>query len=136
MWFVEQLVPGEPVHNISFERRYAGHLDPATLRAAVADVIARHESLRTRFVARDNSLWQVVEPPPDEPPVEFTDLSAAADPLAAFGELCARAGTEVFDLGRAPLLRIGHVRLGPDVDGLLLVVHHAVADATSTEILV
>ncbi|HEV7652800.1 MAG TPA: condensation domain-containing protein [Actinophytocola sp.] len=136
MWFVEQMVPGEPVHNISFERRYAGHLDPATLRAAVADVVARHESLRTRFVARDTTLWQVVTAPPDEPPVEFTDLSGAGDPRAAFRELCARAGTAVFDLGRAPLLRLLHVRLGPDVDGLVLVLHHAIADAISTEILV
>jgi hypothetical protein len=136
MWFVEQLVPGEPVHNIGFERRYAGHLDPAVLRAAVADVVARHESLRTRFVTRDNTLWQVVEEPPAEPPVEFTDLSDADDPHAAFGELCARAATAVFDLGRAPLLRIGHVRLDPDTDGLVFVVHHAIADAISTEILV
>ncbi len=64
MWFVEQLVPGEPVHNLSFERRYAGHLDEAIMRAAVADVVARHESLRTRFVTRDNTLWQVIEEPP------------------------------------------------------------------------
>jgi non-ribosomal peptide synthetase component F/aryl carrier-like protein len=136
MWFVEQLVPGEPVHNLSFERRYAGHLDRAVLRAAVADVVARHESLRTRFAERDNTLWQVVEEPPRVPPVEFTDLSGADDPRGAFGELCARAGTEVFDLGRAPLLRIGHVRLGPDTDGLVVVLHHAIADAISTEILV
>jgi non-ribosomal peptide synthetase component F len=136
MWFVEQLVPGEPVHNLSFERRYAGHLDPEIMRAAVADVVVRHESLHTRFVARDSTLWQVIEEPPRVPPVEFTDLSAAADPRAAFGELCERAGTEVFDLGRAPLLRIEHVRLDADTDGLVIVVHHAVADAISTEILV
>jgi non-ribosomal peptide synthetase component F len=136
MWFVEQMVPGEPVHNISFERRYAGLLDPATLAAAVADVIVRHESLRTRFVARDNTLWQVVEEPPEKPPVEFTDLSGADDPRAAFAELCARVGTEVFDLGRAPLVRIAHVRLGPDVDGIVVVLHHAVADAISAELLV
>jgi non-ribosomal peptide synthetase component F len=136
MWFVEQMVPGEPVHNIGFERRYAGHLDEDVLRAAVADVVARHESLRTRFVARDNTLWQVVEEPPERPPVEFADLSADGDPRAAFDELCARAGTEVFDLGRAPLLRVGHVRLGPDTDGLVFVLHHAIADAISTEILV
>jgi non-ribosomal peptide synthetase component F/aryl carrier-like protein len=124
------------VHNIGFERRHAGHLDPVVLRAAVADVVARHESLRTRFVVRDNTLWQVVEAPPVQPPVEFTDLSGSDDPAAAFGELCARAGTAVFDLGHAPLLRIAHVRLGPSVDGLVFVVHHAIADAISTEILV
>jgi len=45
-----------------------------------------------------------------------------------------RVGTEVFDLGVAPLLRVVHVRLGGRVDGLIVVLHHAVADAISTDI--
>ncbi|MPZ81613.1 MAG: AMP-binding protein [Actinophytocola sp.] len=136
MWFVEQLVPGEPVHNISLERRHAGLLDPAALRAAVADLVGRHESLRTRFEVRDNTLWQVVQAPPDQPPVEFCELSGAADPEAAYRDLCARVGTRVFDLGRAPLLRMVHARLGPATDALVVVLHHAIADATSAGILI
>lgn len=142
VWFVEQLVPDEPVHNLSFERRYTGLFDPATLRAAAADVISRHESLRTRLVLRDKTLWQVVHEPPDEPPLEFADLSGAADPEAAYRDLCARVGTEVFDLGRAPLLRMVHARLGNGVDavsavdGLVVVLHHAIADAMSIEIFI
>jgi non-ribosomal peptide synthetase component F/aryl carrier-like protein len=136
MWFIEQLVPDEPVHNISFERRYAGRLDPTTLRAAVTDLVGRHESLRTRLVVRDNTLWQVVHEPPDQPPVEFADLSGAADPAAAYRELCARVGTAVFDLGAAPLLRMVHARLGQDTDGLVVVLHHAIADAISIEIVI
>ena len=139
LWFIEQLVPGEPVHNISFDRRYAGVLDPAVLRAAVADVVGRHESLRTRFEERDQTLWQVVLTPPDEPPVEFADLTGAADPEAAYRELSARTGTRVFDLAEAPLLRIVHARLdgGTDTgaDALVVVLHHMVADAISAEIL-
>jgi aryl carrier-like protein len=134
MWFIEQLVPDDPVFNLSFERRFAGPLDPATLRAAVADVIGRHESLRTRFVLRDNSLWQVVEAPPDEPPVAVTDLRDADDPEAAYRDLCSRVGGRVFDLGRAPLLRAVHVRLGPAADALIVVLHHVIADAVSIDI--
>ena len=136
IWFVEQLVPDEPVHNLSFERRYAGPLDPATLRAAAADLISRHESLRTRLVLRDKTLTQVVHEPPDQPPVEFADLSGAADPETAYRDLCARVGTAVFDLGRAPLLRMVHARLGPHTDALVVVLHHAIADAMSIEILI
>jgi hypothetical protein len=136
LWFIEQLAPGEPVHNISFERRYAGQLDPAILRAAVADVIGRHESLRTRFVVRDKALWQVVLAPPEAPPVEFADLSDAPDPNAVYRDLCARTGARVFDLGQAPLLRMTHARLGPDKDGLIVVLHHMIADAISTDLFV
>ena len=75
LWFVEQLVPGEPVNNISFEFTYPARVDAAALRAATADVVARHEALRTMFRVRDNVLWRVVLTPPDQPPVEFVDLS-------------------------------------------------------------
>jgi amino acid adenylation domain-containing protein len=135
LWFVEQQVPGEPVHNISFEVRYADRLDANVLRAAVADLIARHESLRTSFLMRDNELWQVVWTPPDEPPVTLVDLTGADDVERAYRELCDQVGTEVFDLGTAPLLRLVHVRLGEHDDALIIVLHHAVADAISAEIL-
>ncbi|TDP95211.1 non-ribosomal peptide synthetase [Labedaea rhizosphaerae] len=133
LWFVEQLVPGEPVHNISFEGRFDGRLDEAVLRTAVADAVARHESLRTKLESRENELWQVVLAPPDEPPLTFVDLADA--PAEAYQELCDRLGKEVFDLGTAPLLRMAHVRLA-EVDALVIVVHHAVADAVSADILV
>jgi hypothetical protein len=136
IYFVEQLVPGEPVHNISYECRFAGRLDPAALRAAVADLLGRHESLRTRLEVRDTGLWQVVQAPPDAPPLEYAEVSGVPDPEAAYRELCTRVGTAVFDLGRAPLLRLVHVRLGPAADGLIVVVHHAIADSISAKLVV
>jgi amino acid adenylation domain-containing protein len=133
LWFLEQL--GEPVHNISFESRYADRLDAVVLRAAVADLLARHESLRTSFQVRDNQLWQVASTPPDEPPVTLVDLTGAHDVERAYRELCDRVATAVFDLGTAPLLRMVHAHLGPHSDALIIVLHHAVADAISVEIL-
>jgi amino acid adenylation domain-containing protein len=132
LWFVEQLVPGEPVHNIAFDGRYPDRLDADALRAAVTDLVARHESLRTKLEVRDDELCQVVLTPPDEPPVELVDLSSAGD--RAYRELCDRVSTEVFDLGVAPLLRVVHVRLSGRVDALIVVLHHAIADAISTDI--
>lgn len=136
LWFVEQLVPGEPVHTVGFDVPFPDPLDAAAVRAAVADLIARHESLRTRFVVRDNELWQVVLTPPDEPPVELVDLSGAADPAEACVRLGENLAATVFDLGTAPLLRVAHVRLGARGDTVLVAVHHAVADAISSSIFV
>ncbi|WP_027943906.1 non-ribosomal peptide synthetase [Amycolatopsis taiwanensis] len=134
LWFVEQLVPGEPVHNISCEVTFADRLDEAVLRSAVADVVDRHESLRTKLVMRDNDLWQVVLTPPEEQPLAFVDLSGEAEIDRSYRDLCARVGTEVFDLGAAPLLRMVHARLG-GADALIIVLHHAIADAVSAAIL-
>ncbi|MFI9387343.1 amino acid adenylation domain-containing protein [Kutzneria sp. NPDC052558] len=135
LWFVEQLVAGEPVHNIASEGRYADALDASVLRAAVADVVARHESLRTKFEVRDGELCQIVLDPPDEPPVRLVDLTGAPDPDRAYEVLCHEVAVEPFDLAAAPLLRLVHVRLGDRADAMILVFHHLVGDATSAGIL-
>ncbi len=62
LWFLEQLQGPSAVYNLATTLRLAGHLDADALRAALADVVARHESLRTLFVAPDGIPQQIVIP--------------------------------------------------------------------------
>lgn len=131
LWFAEQVTPGEPVNNINVALWFAAPLDPRALAAALADVIARHESLRTAFSVRDGVLQQVVLEAPETPPFRTVDLSGPPrEREAAFGQLREREAGACFALEAAPLLRLVHARAG-DRDALVLVVHHIVADAWS-----
>ncbi|KZS59481.1 hypothetical protein A4G28_20110 [Mycobacterium ostraviense] len=60
LWFIHQLQGPSPVYNRAVALRLRGPLDTDALNAAVADVVARHESLRTVFSAVDGIPQQLV----------------------------------------------------------------------------
>src|SRR5262245_21078027 len=60
IWFLEQLDPGRSTYNIRHLYRMQGTLDAQRLEASINKVIARHESLRTRFVLQDGAPVQVI----------------------------------------------------------------------------
>ncbi|MFD6102618.1 amino acid adenylation domain-containing protein, partial [Nocardia salmonicida] len=136
MWVVNQVDPASGSYNIPFAIRLTGELDVAALDAAVADVLGRHESLRTFFpvvggagaqVAADGmpvqEILSVAEALPDGLQVETT-----ADILARAAEL-AGAG---FDVTREVPLRARLLTDGTSAEWLLVVVvHHISADGAS-----
>ncbi|SDN69257.1 amino acid adenylation domain-containing protein [Allokutzneria albata] len=69
MWLAHQVEGAGSAYNVPLAWRVTGDLDIAALRAAVADVLARHESLRTIFPIVDGAPYQLVL---DEPEVPLT----------------------------------------------------------------
>ncbi len=130
LWFLDRLSPGDPAYHICYPVRLRGDLDTDRLISALDAVVARHESLRTRFIEVDGVPVQEVLPPRPTP-VERRDVPDEDAARQAVDDLIARP----FDLASGHLIRVGLLRLGPQDHVLATVVHHIVGDGWSLNLL-
>ncbi|HEX2225206.1 MAG TPA: amino acid adenylation domain-containing protein [Thermoanaerobaculia bacterium] len=138
LWFLDRLAPGLAVYNMPLALRVVGALDVAALEKTFAELVRRHESLRTAFVDVAGQPAQWIAPAAGWT-LPVTDLSASSDPRALGADIERLASEEAltpFDLRQAPLLRTRLLRLGPEEHVALLTVHHIVADLWSMGVLV
>lgn len=116
--------------------RITGQLDVEALQAALDDVVARHESLRT-IVARDaEPPYQEVRPPMAAPLVIHDLPGTAPESRQRLAEeLLAEAEASNLDVEQLPLLRVNLTRFDPDDSVLSVVSHHSACDGWSMNIL-
>ncbi|WP_349367911.1 SDR family NAD(P)-dependent oxidoreductase [Salinarimonas sp.] len=129
IWIAEQMSPERSNFAVNAAYRIAGALDAPALQGALAALAARHEPLRTRFVAVDGAPRQVIDPPPTGWRLPIAE--AAEDDAAAMEAFFARP----FDLAADPPWRARLLRHGPDRHTLLLSLHHIVVDDWSIGLL-
>jgi amino acid adenylation domain-containing protein len=136
LWLIDQVEPGSPAYNLPTMLRARAPLDAAALERALAEIVARHESLRTRFAVVDAEPAQLVEPP-GRLVLPVADLASLPGPAreAEAGRLAAAEGRTPFDLGRGPLFRARLLRLAPEEHLLLVTLHHIVSDGWSIGVL-
>ncbi|TJZ72934.1 non-ribosomal peptide synthetase [Chitiniphilus eburneus] len=131
-WFLWQLDRDSSAYHVSGALRLGGVPDATLLQAAFADLVARHEPLRTVFEqAADGSVMQRILPP-FQPELARIDAGTEARAREAIQMLHG----EPFDLTQGPLLRAALVRLADDDHVLAVTLHHIVADGASMQVMV
>ncbi|MCA2265932.1 non-ribosomal peptide synthase/polyketide synthase, partial [Mycobacterium marseillense] len=130
LWFIDQLHGPSPVYNMAAALRLTGRLDADALGAALGDVVARHESLRTVFAATDGIAQQVVLPP-ERADVKWQTIDATDWSPARLEGAIRDAARHTFDLATEIPLRVRLFRLGDEEHVLVAVVHHIAADGWS-----
>ncbi|HEY3734424.1 MAG TPA: condensation domain-containing protein [Streptosporangiaceae bacterium] len=124
-------------YTITYGLRLRGRLDAGALSAALDDVVARHESLRTTL-RRDGNGWHPHLHPPAPVPLQIRPAPAgSADSAgrAAYGMLD-EVEAEPFSHREVPLLRAVLGRLGPGDHVLALKTHHIASDAWSMQVII
>ncbi|MFE4944770.1 amino acid adenylation domain-containing protein [Streptomyces sp. NPDC056641] len=125
LWFFSRLAGPNSVYNMSFAVRLSGPLSAKRLRAALGDVLDRHESLRTTVTELDGEPYQHIRAA-EELPFESVATSEAELP-----GLLADAAAHVFGLGTELPVRVLLCETAPERHVLLILLHHIAADGWS-----
>src|SRR6185295_17855035 len=137
LWLIDRLRPGSAAYNSFLPVALHGELRVPVLAATLAEIVRRHDALRTHYAEGMGGPLQIVEPPRDDWSLPVVDLAAL--PVAAReGEterLTALLGRAPFDLAHGPLYRAALLRLGEREHGLVQNLHHTICDGWSLGVL-
>jgi non-ribosomal peptide synthetase component F len=138
LWRLEELDPATaPTHVHSAAWWLRGAVDAAAAEGALADFVARHDQMRTRFVVEDGAPVQAIEATAQLPlaRVDLTGVPADERP-AAIARYAAEQEDVPFDLAAAPLMRAALVTFGPGEHLLYTVRHGLVWDGWSFDLFI
>ncbi|MFC7721123.1 amino acid adenylation domain-containing protein [Nonomuraea recticatena] len=126
LWFIDRFEGSSSTYNLPVVLRLSGDLDVAALRAAIGDVVGRHESLRTVFAEDAGGVPGQRVLPAEEvvvglPVAEPVDVGAAVAGAVAYA----------FDLSGEVPVRASLLRVGAREHVLVLLLHHIAADGES-----
>src|SRR6201987_4222715 len=130
LWFIDQLHGPSPVYNMAAAVRLDGRLDAGALGAALADVVGRHESLRTLFVAPEGIPRQLVMPP-EQADCGWDVIDASGWPEGQLRGAIDAAVRYTFDLATEIPLQARLFTVSDDEHVLVIVMHHIAADGWS-----
>ncbi|GLZ36653.1 non-ribosomal peptide synthetase [Actinokineospora sp. NBRC 105648] len=127
LWFLSEFDPDSAEYNTVFALGLTGALDVDALRAALAQLVERHEPLRTTYATVDGRAVQVVRA--TAAPLDLVEVSAADLP-----ERLRQEADRPFDLSEG-VFRPSLFRTGEDEHLLAIVLHHIATDGWSMGVL-
>ncbi|MGW1429742.1 amino acid adenylation domain-containing protein [Streptomyces sp. NPDC002431] len=130
LWITDQLAPDTAEYLVPVALRIRGTLDTPALETALRQLVARQESLRTRFVDGEQGPEQIIDPAPE--------LRLSTTALADEGDLDSFVtawASRPMDLAAGPVFRAVLGSLSASDHVLVLCLHHIVADDWSLAVL-
>ncbi|MEL7051987.1 MAG: amino acid adenylation domain-containing protein, partial [Cyanobacteria bacterium J06588_5] len=163
-WLIAQLAPESSAYNIPIAIRLTGELSVESLNASIAQVVARHDTLKTAYPAVDGVASPVILTAKESPLVcpersrrgrgrGGSSISPAAQQLhfalqiddltdlpqqeqrAEVSKSIQQLSQKPFDLVEGPLWRSQLLRLGDREHVLIFTFHHIIIDGWSIDIL-
>jgi len=132
LWFLNQLEPASDAYNVPAAMRFKGRLDLKALQQSFDMIVQRHESLRATFHFVEGNLTQTVAP---SLAVQIAVMELEGGAEARLMELLQEETRPPFDLEHGPLVRARIVRISELDHAMVIIMHHAVTDGWSLDVL-
>ncbi|HEX3046694.1 MAG TPA: SDR family NAD(P)-dependent oxidoreductase [Bacillota bacterium] len=128
LYYINQIDPESLNYNLSRASILEGDLEVERVKDILAQMIRRHEALRTSFELLDGALIQRVHPE-----IDFkVDVIQGDEPSL---DNLIKNYVRPFNLGKAPLFRVALIRLAEQKYVILFDMHHIIADGVTMDIL-
>ncbi|WP_066507710.1 non-ribosomal peptide synthetase [Abyssisolibacter fermentans] len=128
MYTLQELDKNNVSYNITNIMTIEGKLEKERLNNAFVKLINRHESLRTSFVDIEDCVVQTIK---DE--IEFEIDYFIANEKNSKDIICQYI--RPFDLSKAPLIRVGLIKISQEKHVLMIDMHHIISDGLSVGII-
>lgn len=132
LWFIDRFQPGSDAYTIESAFRLRGAVAPEVLAAALRDLTARHETLRTVIGEADGQPVQIVY---DRMTAPLTVADIEVRGPEGLERYLRTELVRTFVLDTGPLFRAILLRLGEGDACLVFQIHHIVADGWSMRVL-
>ena len=140
LWFVQNLNPNSSDYNMSSVLKVSGKVNTDALDQACRQLMARHTTLRTRFVQdEDNGAYQQVA----QVPSQFLSTYKMDGAFSSEEIFVNQADVHIkhitdkpFDLSQSPMWRAGLISACEDLHLLVITLHHIAADGWSMALLI
>ncbi len=129
MYFIHEFEKASLAYNLPQVVKLEGALDEDRVRRAFERLIDRHESLRTSFELQDGNPYQKVHDSIDLEVERFEANESEAKSVV-------RQFIRPFDISKAPLIRVGIIKISEAEHLLMVDLHHIITDGVSQGIVV
>ncbi|HDP4817542.1 TPA: AMP-binding protein, partial [Pseudomonas aeruginosa] len=131
MYILQEFDRNSTLYNMPGAIEVYGKLDFTKVEQAFKKIIERHETLRTSFETREDNIIQRIRNVEDiNFEVEEIIVDSQEDIDRRISEF-----VESFDLTKAPLLRVGIIKIEAERNILLFDMHHIISDGVSISLL-
>ncbi|RUS95287.1 hypothetical protein DSM106972_090630 [Dulcicalothrix desertica PCC 7102] len=136
LWFLNELEAESVTYNEFEAIEIVGLLRVDVLKQSLAEIVRRHEVLRTTFRVVDGRPVQEITCTSSVIPIVDLQALPEQEQSTVVQRLMVKEQSCPFDLTSGPLLRMTLLRLGEEKHLMLLTIHHIVWDRWSTGIFI